>query len=110
MQLLEKIRAWKNKVFKDWKWDLLIGLISAVISLLIVFVFHYFGFKYDLFWLVIIIPGVLFGLMHIANPEVKEYGFWLTIPQYVMFGLFFGLIITICIGLPLLGIVSLLGF
>ncbi len=43
-------------------------------------------------WLVMIIPAVLFGLMHSANPEVKEYGFWLTMPQYVIFGLIFGLI------------------
>lgn len=43
-------------------------------------------------WLVMIIPAVLFGLMHIANPEVKEYGFWIAMPQYIMFGLVFGLI------------------
>lgn len=43
-------------------------------------------------WLVMIIPAILFGLMHIANPEIKEYGFWATMPQYVMFGLVFGLI------------------
>ncbi len=42
-------------------------------------------------WLVMIIPAILFGLMHSANPEVKEYGFWLTMPQYVIFGLIFGL-------------------
>lgn len=43
-------------------------------------------------WLVMIIPAILFGLMHIANPEIKEYGFWVAMPQYVMFGLVFGLI------------------
>lgn len=43
-------------------------------------------------WLVMIIPAILFGLMHIANPEVKEYGFWIAMPQYIMFGLVFGLI------------------
>ena len=43
-------------------------------------------------WLVIIIPSLLFGLMHIANPEVKEYGFWNVMPQYVFMGLMFGLI------------------
>lgn len=43
-------------------------------------------------WLVMIIPAILFGLMHIANPEIKEYGFWAVMPQYVMFGLVFGLI------------------
>jgi membrane protease YdiL (CAAX protease family) len=42
--------------------------------------------------LAIIIPSVLFGLMHAFNPEVKEYGFWLTMPQYILFGVFFGLV------------------
>ncbi len=42
-------------------------------------------------WLVMIIPALLFGLMHSANPEVKEYGFWVTMPQYILFGLVFGL-------------------
>jgi membrane protease YdiL (CAAX protease family) len=40
----------------------------------------------------LIIPALLFGLMHIANPEIKEYGFWLTMPQYIIFGLVFGLV------------------
>jgi len=42
-------------------------------------------------WLVMIIPALLFGLMHSANPEVKEYGFWVAMPQYILFGLVFGL-------------------
>ena len=25
------------------------------------------------------------------NPEVKEYGFWVVMPQYILFGLVFGL-------------------
>ncbi len=43
-------------------------------------------------WMVLIIPSFIFGLMHVFNPEVKEFGFWLTMPQYWLFGLFFGLI------------------
>jgi membrane protease YdiL (CAAX protease family) len=46
-------------------------------------------------WLVIIIPGVLFGLMHSANPEVKASGFVLAMSQYIFFGLLFGLITTL---------------
>jgi len=42
-------------------------------------------------WVAIIFPALLFGLMHSFNPEVKEYGFWATMPQYVLFGLLFGL-------------------
>ena len=36
--------------------------------------------------------SVLFGLMHAFNPEVAEYGFLVMIPQYVLFGLIFGII------------------
>jgi len=43
-------------------------------------------------WIVLIIPSVLFGLIHFANPEVSEYGFWLAMPQYIGFGLVFGLV------------------
>ena len=52
-------------------------------------------------WLAFLIPGVLFGLMHIANPEVKEFGFWLAMPQYVFFGLLFGLISVLDDGIEL---------
>lgn len=43
-------------------------------------------------WVAIIIPAILFGLMHSFNPEIKEFGFWMAIPQYVIYGLVFGLI------------------
>jgi len=42
-------------------------------------------------WLVVFIPAILFGLMHSANPEVETYGFFATMPQYIVFGLIFGL-------------------
>jgi hypothetical protein len=34
MKLLEQIRAWKNRTFKDWVWDLLLGFILGLIGLL----------------------------------------------------------------------------
>lgn len=40
----------------------------------------------------LIMTSVLFGLMHGLNPEVKEFGFWIMMPQYVLFGLIFGII------------------
>jgi len=43
-------------------------------------------------WLVILIPAICFALMHGSNPEVKEYGFWATMPSYFLFGVVFGLI------------------
>jgi hypothetical protein len=30
--------------------------------------------------------------MHGLNPEVKAFGFWVMMPQYILFGLIFGLI------------------
>lgn len=40
----------------------------------------------------LITTSILFGLMHGINPEVKEFGFWTMLPQYVFFGLIFGII------------------
>lgn len=43
-------------------------------------------------WFPLIMTSLLFGLMHAFNPEVKEYGFLTMIPQYILFGLIFGII------------------
>ena len=43
-------------------------------------------------WFPLIMTSVLFGLMHAFNPEVKEFGFLTMVPQYVLFGLIFGVI------------------
>lgn len=43
-------------------------------------------------WLAILIPGIAFGLIHIANPEISEYGLLFTLPQYILFGIVFGAI------------------
>ena len=52
-------------------------------------------------WVALIIPALLFGLMHSFNPEVKEYGFWVVMPQYVIFGLLFGLMTILDDGIEL---------
>jgi membrane protease YdiL (CAAX protease family) len=52
-------------------------------------------------WMALLIPSILFGLMHLANPEVKEFGFWIMIPQYIMFGLIFGLVSILDDGIEL---------
>ncbi|HUX94134.1 MAG TPA: CPBP family intramembrane glutamic endopeptidase [Bacteroidales bacterium] len=36
--------------------------------------------------------SVMFALMHSLNPEVKEFGFFAIMPQYLTFGLVFGII------------------
>jgi membrane protease YdiL (CAAX protease family) len=46
-------------------------------------------------WLPVIITSVLFGVLHAWNPEIEEYGFFTMMPQYVMFGLLFGVITVI---------------
>src|SRR5450759_3453183 len=40
----------------------------------------------------VIMTSILFGLMHAFNPEVKEYGFLTMMPQYIIFGLIFGIV------------------
>jgi membrane protease YdiL (CAAX protease family) len=43
-------------------------------------------------WFPVIITSILFGLMHGFNPELKEFGFFTMMPQYITFGLIFGII------------------
>jgi uncharacterized protein len=43
-------------------------------------------------WFPLLITSVLFALMHSTNPEVKEFGFLKMIPQYLLFGLAFGIV------------------
>ncbi|MDR0604869.1 MAG: CPBP family intramembrane metalloprotease [Bacteroidales bacterium] len=52
-------------------------------------------------WIVIVIPSILFGSMHFLNPEVSEYGIWETMPQYILFGLIFGLAAVLDDGIEL---------
>lgn len=52
-------------------------------------------------WVSVIITGVAFGLLHIANPEVGEYGLALAMPQYILFGLLFGFMTVLDNGLEL---------
>jgi uncharacterized protein len=42
-------------------------------------------------WFPLAMTSVLFGLIHGVNPEVKEYGFLTMMPQYILFGLIFGI-------------------
>jgi uncharacterized protein len=43
-------------------------------------------------WFPLIMTSILFGLLHAFNPEVKKFGFLTMIPQYIVFGLIFGII------------------
>ncbi|MDO9580340.1 MAG: CPBP family intramembrane metalloprotease, partial [Bacteroidales bacterium] len=43
-------------------------------------------------WFPLVMSSLFFGLMHAFNPEVKEFGFLTMMPQYILFGLIFGVI------------------
>lgn len=43
-------------------------------------------------WISFIIVAILFGLMHGANPEVKNFGAEIALPQYIVMGLILGFI------------------
>ncbi len=46
-------------------------------------------------WLVLIIPSILFSLMHSINPEIEEFGFFTMMPNYLIFGIIFGLCVIL---------------
>jgi membrane protease YdiL (CAAX protease family) len=52
-------------------------------------------------WLAILIPGLLFGLIHAYNPEVSKFGFWIAMPQYIFIGLLFGVFAVLDDGIEL---------
>jgi uncharacterized protein len=52
-------------------------------------------------WIPLLITSIIFGLMHIANPEVKEFGVGIMLPQYILLGLFFGVMVIMDDGLEL---------
>ena len=43
----------------------------------------------------ILITGTIFGLMHMANPEVQKYGIAAMLPSYILPGLFLGIMVTL---------------
>jgi len=52
-------------------------------------------------WAPLIITTLIFGSLHYSNPEVKQYGAWMVMPQYLWFGLFFGICTIMDDGLEL---------
>ncbi len=42
-------------------------------------------------WLTLAVTSLIFGGLHFFNPEVKESGAWITLPQYIWFGIVFGI-------------------
>ena len=56
-------------------------------------------FKYR--WVPLMITALIFGSLHFFNPEVKEYGAAIVLPQYIWFGVFFGICALMDDGLEL---------
>ncbi|MDX9696751.1 MAG: CPBP family intramembrane glutamic endopeptidase [Bacteroidales bacterium] len=52
-------------------------------------------------WIPLLITSILFGVMHLANPEIKEFGIGIMLPQYILLGLFFGIMVIMDDGLEL---------
>ena len=52
-------------------------------------------------WLAIIIPSILFGVIHAGNPEVGAYGWGVMMIQYIGIGIIFGLVSTFDDGIEL---------
>ena len=52
-------------------------------------------------WIPLVITSVLFGLLHIMNPEIKEFGLLATLPYYIGFGFFMGIIVIMDDGLEI---------
>jgi membrane protease YdiL (CAAX protease family) len=52
-------------------------------------------------WVPILVTSLIFGLLHSFNPEVEEFGFAIAMPQYILFGLFFGILVVLDDGLEL---------
>ena len=59
------------------------------------------GLLVRLRFVALLITSIAFGLLHFSNPEVKEMGFWATMPYYVGFGLFAGLLVIFDNGIEL---------
>ena len=56
---LSKMRDWKNRNFKDWLWDLLVGAGCGVVGLL--------GLLIDAEWLVVAVPLVVTVVNQLYN-------------------------------------------
>ncbi len=56
-------------------------------------------FKYR--WISLLITSLIFGGLHFFNPEVKQFGAPIVMPQYIWFGIFFGICALMDEGLEL---------
>jgi len=52
-------------------------------------------------WIALLISAFIFGALHFWNPEVRQYGAMIAMPQYIWFGIFFGICTLMDEGLEL---------
>ena len=52
-------------------------------------------------WLPLVLTALFFGSLHFLNPEVNEFGYWTTMPQYIGWGIFLGIIVILDDGLEI---------
>lgn len=52
-------------------------------------------------WIPVLVTSVIFGLLHLGNPEVEAYGVWYSMPMYILPGLLFATIAVLDGGLEL---------
>jgi membrane protease YdiL (CAAX protease family) len=64
------------------------------------YLFQAFGHKNRRGWITVLVTGVLFGLMHAANPEVQTLGYGV-MSYYIITGIFLGLMVLMDDGLEL---------
>ena len=53
---------------------------------------QWFGYLFRYRWVAILLSGLLFGIVHGANPEIETFGIWVALPQYILIGLILGYI------------------
>jgi hypothetical protein len=73
-KLLSKIRAWKNRIFPDWLWDVLVGAGCGIVGLS--------GLLIHVNWLVLVVPFVVTVVNQAYNKvfEWKDFVLRMIVP------------------------------
>ena len=74
MKLLENLRAWKNRIFPDWLWDILVGAGCGTVGLL--------GLLIHVSWLVLVVPAGITAINQLYNKvfEPKDFVLRMIVP------------------------------
>ena len=74
MKALENLRTWKNRIFPDWLWDVLVGAGCGIIGLL--------GLLIQVSWLVLVVPFAFTVVNQLYNKvfEPKDAALRMIVP------------------------------